>query len=161
MMQHHDHNHYETATVAPTTKEGKNAWTLAFSATVHCLIGCGVGEVLGVIIGTGLDLRMWPTMLLGIALGFVFGFVFGILPLLRAGFGFRDAARTVLVAEGLSIAVMELFEVLTQIVMPGVMEAGLSDGIFWIGMAAALIIGFIAAFPVNLFLVKKGIRHRH
>ena len=64
-------------------------------------------------------------------------------------------------AEGLSIAVMETAEVLAEVYTPGVMNAGLSDGIFWIGMVLALMAGFVAAYPVNYVLVKRGVRHCH
>ena len=134
---------------------------LAFSATLHCLLGCGLGEVLGVIIGRILGMGNVSTMVLAISLGFVFGFGFGLWPLLRGGFRIAESVKIVLVAEGLSIAVMETAEVLVQVYTPGVMEAGLSDDIFWLGMLAALAAGFAAAFPVNLILVKNGIRHRH
>ena len=35
---------------------------LAFSATVHCLTGCAIGEVVGMIIGTALDWSNLATM---------------------------------------------------------------------------------------------------
>ncbi len=52
-------------------------------------------------------------------------------------------------------------EVLIQVYTPGVMEAGLGAPIFWYGMLLALTAGFLAAFPVNYFLVGKGIGHHH
>ena len=134
---------------------------LATSATAHCLLGCGIGEVVGVIIGTALALSIVQTIVLAVTLGFVFGFALGIIPLLRARFQLKDAFRQVLIAEGLSIAVMESFEVLVEIYTPGVMEAGLTSWLFWVGMLLALVAGFIAAFPVNYVLVGRGIRHAH
>ena len=74
---------------------------------------------------------------------------------------FCRAIRQVLVAEGLSIAVMESTEVMIQVYTPGVMAAGLASWIFWFGMGLALTAGYIAAFPVNFILVGKGIRHIH
>ena len=135
--------------------------SLAHSATWHCLMGCGLGEVAGVIIGTALDFSNMNTLVLAVVLGFVFGFVFGMRPLLRAGFDFSRALRQVFVAESLSIVVMEATEVLVQIYTPGVMEAGLVSWIFWLGMGFALVAGYAAAFPVNYLLVGKGIRHIH
>jgi len=134
---------------------------LAHSATWHCLMGCGLGEVLGVIIGTALELPIMNTMILAVVLGFVFGFIFGLRPLLRAGYDFRRAVRQVFVAESLSIVVMEATQVLVQVFTPGVMQAGLLSWIFWLGMGLALVAGYIAAFPVNYVLVGKGIRHVH
>ena len=149
------HNHTHTA------EENTNTFKLAFSATLHCLIGCGLGEVAGMVIGTILAMNNHSTMILAIVLGFVGGFGLGVVPLKKAGYTWKAAFKQVLIAEGLSIAVMETFEVLVQVYTPGVMEAGLTDGIFWFGMLLGLIAGFIAAFPVNYIFVKKGIRHQH
>lgn len=161
---HHSHGHSHPQTPSSHHKHHSGRQSdvaLAFSATLHCLIGCGVGEVVGVIIGTALALSMLTTMVIAILLGFVFGFLLGMLPLLRAGFSMKRAFRQVLIAEGLSIAVMEAFEVATQLVIPGVMEAGLTDSLFWLGMLAALVVGFIAAYPVNLIMIRRGVRHQH
>jgi len=124
-------------------------------------MGCGIGEVVGVIIGTALLMTTINTMILAVSLGFVFGFILGIRPLLKAEFNFKRAFKTVLIAEGLSIAVMEATEVLVQVYTPGVMEAGLTSWIFWGGMFLAMTAGFIAAYPVNYYLIGKGIRHQH
>ena len=142
-------------------KKQQSKFRLAVSATFHCLIGCGIGEVGGIIIGTAFGFDMMSTMIIAIILGFIGGLSLGILPLLRASFTFKNALKTVIIAEGLSIVVMEAFEVLTQVVIPGVMEAGLSESIFWYGIIASLAVGFIAALPVNHVMIKKGVRHQH
>lgn len=166
-MDHTMHAHHkmihagENKTKIHSAGNNQNTFRLAVSATFHCLIGCGIGEVSGVIIGTAFGMDMISTMALAVILGFIGGLFLGILPLLRASFTFRNALKTVIVAEGLSIVVMEAFEVLTQIVIPGVMEAGLTEPIFWYGMIAALAVGFIAALPVNYVMIKKGVRHQH
>lgn len=134
---------------------------LATSATVHCLLGCGLGEVAGIVIGVALGLTATVTIVLAVTLGFVFGFALGLIPLLRAGFSKAWALKQVLVAEGLSIAVMETAEVLVEVYTPGVMSAGLLSPIFWGGMLLALSAGFVAAWPINYWLVGKGIRHVH
>jgi|SRR5688572_9331611 len=160
MKQHqtiHEHHLHK----APQNNIKESYFGLAFSATVHCLIGCGLGEVLGMVIGTWLMMGNVSTMILALTLGALLGLAFGMLPLLRAGFSFKKALKLVLITEGLSIAVMETVEVLVQVNTPGVMEAHLADWLFWKGMIFGLIAGFIAAFPVNYFFVRKGIRHRH
>ena len=162
MHSHHKMSHpKENKTKTHAIGGEQSTFKLAVSATLHCLIGCGIGEVLGVIIGTAFGLDMITTMLIAVILGFIGGLFLGILPLLRASFTFRNALKTVIIAEGLSIVVMEAFEVLTQIIIPGVMEAGLTELVFWYGMIAALAVGFIAALPVNYIMIKKGVRHQH
>ena len=115
----------------------------------------------GVIIGVALALSNVVTLVLAVVLGFVFGFALGLVPLVRAGFSYSRAIKQVLVAEGLSIVVMETAEVLVEVYTPGVMEAGLSSPVFWLGMLLALTVGFAAAYPVNYVLVGRGIRHQH
>ena len=154
-IQHHDHSESEHAL------DKASQLSLAHSATLHCLLGCGIGEVVGVIIGTALGLSNLITLVLAVVLGFVFGFILGMRPLLRAGFDFSRALRQVFIVESLSIGVMEATEVLVQVYTPGVMDAGLSSWIFWLGMGFALAAGYAAAYPVNYILVGKGIRHIH
>lgn len=149
-MNHHDTLHHKN-----------NDAKLAFSATAHCLAGCGLGEVIGVVIGVALGLATWQSLTIGVTLGFIFGFSLGIIPLLRAGRGFKEAFKIIFIAEFLSITVMETAEVLIEIYTPGVMSSGLTKPIFWLGMLLALTGGFIAAYPVNYILIKKGIKHHH
>ena len=68
---------------------------LAFSATVHCLTGCAIGEVLGMIIGTALGWGNFETILISVVLAFFFGYSLTMLPLLRGGvpLGGRDSRR--------------------------------------------------------------------
>jgi hypothetical protein len=113
------------------------------------------------VIGTVLAMSNHSTMIIAIILGFVGGFGLGVIPLKKAGYTWKASFKQVLIAEGLSIAVMETIEVLVQVYTPGVMDASLTDGIFWLGMLLGLIAGFIAAFPVNYIFVKKGFRHQH
>jgi len=156
---HHAGHHHDP--VHPSDHEGGSNFRLAVSATVHCLLGCGIGEVAGMIIATALLLEMIQSTILAVILGFIAGMSLGVRPLLRSGFSLVQGLKTVIVAEGLSIAVMEGFEVLTQAAIPGVMEAGLTDGIFWVGMSASLVVGFVAALPVNYVMIRRGIRHIH
>ena len=153
-----EHRHEHSHSPEPT-QPGRVG--LATSATVHCLAGCGLGEVLGVVLGVALGFTRVGTITLAVSLGFVFGFALGVIPLFRAGYTTKAAFRQVLIAEGLSIAVMETTEVLVEIYTPGVMDSGLSSPIFWLGMGLALTAGFIAAWPVNYWLVGKDIRHVH
>ena len=148
MIKMHQHNH-------------ENHSKLAFSATVHCLTGCGIGEVAGVIIGISLGLVSWISLIIGVTLGFVFGFLLGIIPLIKAGKTLKESFKIIFIAEFLSITVMETTEVLIEIYTPGVMSAGLLSPLFWGGMLLALTGGFIAAYPVNYIMVKRGVRHTH
>ncbi|HYE95576.1 MAG TPA: DUF4396 domain-containing protein [Rubricoccaceae bacterium] len=154
----HAHHHAHASPAAP---QAPVPWRLALSATLHCLLGCGTGEVVGMVVATALGLSDAASIALTVTLGFVFGFALGVVPLRRAGFAWRRAMKQVLVAEGLSIAVMEAVDVLVITQTPGVMEAHLTSPVLWLGMAAGLAAGFVAAFPVNLWLIRRGVRHHH
>lgn len=155
-----EHNHTAHQKTHEMHKE-PGLTRLAVSATFHCLLGCGIGEVVGMIIGAWLLLSNLHTIILSVILGFIGGLALGVVPLLRRNISFSKSVRIVIIGEGLSIAVMEFFEVMTQVLIPGVMEAHLHEPVFWLGMGAALVVGFFAALPVNIIMIRKGVRHVH
>lgn len=138
---------------------GDNVNAMAVSATLHCLTGCAIGEVLGLIIGTALGLSTGATILLAVSLAFLFGFMLSTLPLVKAGIGFTVALTTVFAADTLSIATMEIVDNLVMALIPGAMDAGLVNPIFWVGMPIALTAAFFAALPVNKYLLKRNKGH--
>ncbi|MER7560369.1 DUF4396 domain-containing protein [Nocardioides sp. NPDC126508] len=136
---------------------GVNA--MAASATLHCLTGCAIGEIAGLMIGTAVGLGNGWTIVLAIALAFVFGYTLSTLPLLKSGVALGAAFSVVLAADTLSIATMEVVDNLVMAVIPGAMEAGLVNVVFWVGMMISLAVAFVAAFPVNRYLLERGKGH--
>lgn len=132
---------------------------MAASATLHCLTGCALGEVSGLIIGTALGLSTGITIFIAVALAFVFGFTLSTLPLLKAGLTFFAALSVVFAADTLSIATMEVVDNLVMAVIPGAMDAGLVNPLFWIAMPISLAVAYAAAYPVNRYLLTKGKGH--
>lgn len=131
----------------------------AVSATLHCLTGCAIGEVTGLIIGTAFGLETHVTILLAIALAFLFGYTLSTLPLLKMGVGFFAALSVVFAADTLSIATMEVVDNVVMALIPGAMNSGLVSPLFWIAMPLSLVAAFIAAYPVNNYLLSKGKGH--
>jgi hypothetical protein len=132
---------------------------LAASATTHCLTGCAIGEVLGVAIGTALGWGNLETIVLAIVLAFFFGYTFTSWPLLRSGMALAAVVPIALAADTLSITVMEIVDNAILLVIPGAMEAGLGDVLFWVSLAFALAVAWVAAFPVNRWLIARGRGH--
>jgi hypothetical protein len=132
---------------------------MAANATLHCLTGCAIGEILGLMIGTALGLSSAATIPLAVGLAFLFGYALSTLPLMQAGLGFFSALSLVFAADTLSITVMEVVDNLVMLLIPGAMEAGLVNPIFWLGMMLALTAAFLAAFPVNRYLINRGKGH--
>jgi preprotein translocase subunit SecG len=136
-----------------------NINTLAASATLHCLTGCAIGEIVGLMIGTAFGLSNVATIAIAVALAFLFGYSLSTLPLLKTGLALGTALSVVLAADTLSILTMEIVDNVVMAVIPGAMNAGLVNPIFWIGMTVALTAAFVAAFPVNRYLLQKGKGH--
>jgi hypothetical protein len=132
---------------------------LAFSATIHCLTGCAIGEILGLVIATWLGWHDLPSVVLAIILAFVFGYALTIRPLLSSGMSIRQAGRLAVASDTLSITTMEIVDTAIVIAIPGAMAAGLVDPLFWGSLAAALVIAGVVAYPVNRWLIARGRGH--
>lgn len=138
---------------------GRELTAVATSATLHCLTGCALGEIAGMAIGTALGFGNLGTIVLAVALAFLFGYTLTSLPLLRAGLALGAVIPIALASDTFSIAVMEVVDNVVMLVVPGAMEAGLSDLLFWGALSFALAVAFVAAVPVNRWLISKGKGH--
>ncbi|BEL09043.1 DUF4396 domain-containing protein [Actinoplanes sichuanensis] len=141
------------------SRHGSASWRMAAQATLHCLTGCAIGEVLGMVIGTAAGWSAGPTVVLAIGLAFVFGYALTMRPLLRSGIGVRDALKVALAADTVSILVMEIIDNAIMLVVPGAMEAGLTEPLFWASLAFALATAFVLTVPVNRWLITRGKGH--
>ena len=131
----------------------------AFSATLHCLTGCAIGEVLGVVIGTALGWGNFATIALAVVLAFFFGYLLTMIPLLRSGLALATTLPLAFASDTLSITIMEIVDNAVMLVVPGAMEAGLGSFLFWGSLAFALAVAFVAAYPVNRYLIARGRGH--
>jgi hypothetical protein len=137
----------------------ERSWRVAVNATLHCLTGCAIGEVLGMVIGSSLGWSTWPTVLLSVALAFLFGYALTIRPVLRSGVAFGAAVGVALAADTVSIAVMEIVDNAVMVLIPGAIDAGVGDWLFWAGLAAAFAVAFVVTVPVNRWLIARGRGH--
>ena len=139
--------------------EGAALTGVAIAATLHCLTGCAIGEVAGMAIGTAAGFSNLGTVLLSIALAFVFGYGLTSLPLLRAGLVLSAVIPIALASDTLSIATMEVVDNLVVLTIPGALEAGLGDLLFWGSLAFSLVVAGAFAVPVNRYLIARGRGH--
>ena len=161
-MTMHDHpasagEHAGHAHDMPTS--GNALTSMALSATLHCLTGCAIGEVTGMVIGTALGLSNVATTVLAIALAFLFGYSLTSLPLLRGGLALAAVIPIAFASDTLSIATMEVVDNLIVVLVPGAMDAGLEDVLFWGSLAFALPVAGAFALPVNRWLLARGKGH--
>jgi hypothetical protein len=132
---------------------------LSFSATVHCLTGCAIGEVLGMVLATWWGWHDVAAIALAVALAFFFGYLLTSLPLLRSGMTLREAAPLAFASDTASIGTMEVVDNLIIVLVPGAMAAGLDEALFWGSLAVALLVAGAVAWPLNGWLIARGRGH--
>jgi hypothetical protein len=111
------------------------------------------------IIGTALGWGDWPTIALAVVLAFFFGYSLTMLPLLRSGLALSTVLPLAFASDTLSITIMEIVDNLIMVLIPGAMDAGLTNPLFWGSLAFSLAVAFVAAFPVNRWLIARGKGH--
>ena len=132
---------------------------VALAATWHCLTGCAIGEILGLVIASALEWGNLASIAIAVVLAFFFGYSLTFGPVLRAGVPFRQAVKVALAADTVSIAVMELMDNAVVLTVPGAMEAGLADLLFWGSLALSFVVAFCVTVPVNRWLIGRGRGH--
>ena len=147
MDLHHSHHHDASLN------------SLAFSATLHCLTGCAAGEILGMIIGTAFGWSNLGTVAISIVLAFAFGYTLTSIPLIKAGLPLATVGSLALASDTLSITTMEIVDNGFMLLVPGAIDATLSDALFWVSLAAAMVIAGGCAYPVNRWLLARGKGH--
>ena len=133
----------------------------AVQHTLHCLAGCSIGEILCSAIGAHF---MWPNIwqtALAILLAFIFGYSLTFRGARKMGMSPRDAARTALTTDTISIISMEAIDNTLEWFIPGAMNAGVITWLFWWSNALSLAIAFFFTVPVNRWLMSLGIGYAH
>lgn len=131
----------------------------AVHATLHCLTGCVVGEVVGLIIGVQAGFSAWGTMLLATALAYIVGFTLSVRPLIKAQqLSLFSAVKVIWLGEVLSIGAMEIAMNGFDYWIGGAQANSIMEPIFWIAMLVAIPAGFLAALPVNYWLLKRELK---
>jgi uncharacterized membrane protein YbjE (DUF340 family) len=128
----------------------------AFSATTHCLTGCAIGEVLGMILATWWGWSNFASIVLAIVLAFFFGYALTLGPVLRAGVPPRRALSLAFASDTASITVMEITDNAFILLVPGAIDAGLGQALFWWSLGVSLLVAFVFAFPLNRWLISRG-----
>jgi hypothetical protein len=152
-QQHSSHGHHG---------HGGGSLRTSAQATLHCLIGCVIGEVVGLAIGVSFGLGVWPTILLATLLAYATGLTLGLLPVMKGrGVGLREAFRIIWVGEVVSIGVMEVVMNFVDYQMGGMGAPSIASWMFWRGILFAVPAGFLVAWPVNYWLLKRELKACH
>jgi len=160
-MGHGDSAHHHATHSAHGGHAHGSGWQAAASVTLHCLTGCAIGELAGLAIGVSLGWHPGYTIALAVALALVSGFALTLLPMLRRGFGFLASLRTVWLGEAVSIGVMEIAMNIADYQMGGMRGVSLISALYWKAFAVALVAGFLAAWPVNAWMLRRELKRCH
>ncbi len=138
-------------------------WRQVLGSTMHCVSGDGVGILAGAVIGAFLALSPAPDIILEYVLGFGFGWTIFQSLFMKDSVGgsYTKALMNTFIPELVSMnALMAGMVPLMRILMANI-EGG-NDPLsarFWFIMSMALLLGFIIAYPMNWWLVARGLKH--
>ena len=135
------------------------SWKMAIAATRHCLTGCAIGEITGMVLSTWWGWGNTANIVLSIGLAFLFGYLLTYTGVRRMGADSRTAVQAALASDTISILTMEAVDTVFLLVVPGAMDATLDTSLFWWSLAVALAVAFLAAVPVNHWLMQRGRGH--
>lgn len=143
-------------------RHGRNSLVTSAQATIHCLVGCVIGEVAGLVIGVSLGLGVWPTIILATTLAYISGMSLGLFPVMKSqGKTFLEALRLIWIGEVISIGVMEIAMNTADYHVGGMQAVSIKEPVFWLGIAVAIPAGFLAAWPVNWWLLSRDMKKCH
>jgi len=132
-------------------------WRRGFRSVCHCYSGCGAGEVTGISIALGLlAMDELGVAAVTFAFAYVFGYALTVGPLMQDGVSFSQAMWDAFLAETPSITVMEVVAIGTDLWLAG--EPGLTDVLFWSALVVSLSLGLVAAYPINVLLIRQGVK---
>jgi Domain of unknown function (DUF4396) len=138
-------------------------WRQVLGSTMHCVAGDGVGILAGAVIASYSTGSRPLEIALEYGLGFGFGWTIFQALFMRdqAGGSYRDALANTFLPEFLSMnllmAGMMPIASLGRIAVGGMPRPLTPE--FWFVMSMALLVGFVAAFPMNWWLVARGLKH--
>lgn len=132
-------------------------WRRGWRSVSHCYSGCGMGEIIGITVTVGfLALGTWKVALTTFALAYLFGYALTAGPLIQEGVPVRQALWDAFTSETASIFVMEVVAIGVDLWLAP--QAGLLDPLFWGSLSFSLSCGLLAAWPVNVLLIRLGVK---
>jgi hypothetical protein len=139
-------------------------WKQGMGSVIHCAAGDATGIIVAAAVTGALGLPMWVDLIVEYAAGFAFGlFIFQALFMRdMMGGSYRAALRQTLLPEWLSMNFMMagMFPTMAVLMMGRDMRAmEPAELVFWGTMAAGVAVGIVMAYPINLWMVSKGLKH--
>jgi hypothetical protein len=151
---------------APNTHEAFVAplWKQGVGSTVHCVAGDATGIIVAAILTALLGLPMWADLFIEYVAGFCFGLLIFQALFMRAVMGgtYAENVRRSFIPELVSMNLMMagMAPVMTMLMMGRDMRAMWpGEPLFWFVMSIGITVGFALAYPVNVWLVVRKLKH--
>ncbi len=147
----------------------KPSWATTAVGVSHCGAGCTLGDIAAEfsVFALGVTLFGHPLLpeyigdyVLAIALGLAFQY-FAIAPM--RGLGFRKGLVAAAKADFLSLTAFEVglftwMALMAFVFYPAPHAVHPDSPVYWALMQAGMILGFLTAYPVNTWLIRRGIK---
>lgn len=142
----------------------KPLWKQGVGSTVHCI----AGDATGIVAAAAVTALIGLPMGIDVIIEYVFGLVFGLLVFQALfmknmmGGSYIQNVRRSFIPEWLSMNCMMagMAPVMIFLMMGRDMRAMWpAEPLFWFVMSLGVIAGFIVAYPINVWLVAKGLKH--
>ncbi|HEV8580993.1 MAG TPA: DUF4396 domain-containing protein [Thermoanaerobaculia bacterium] len=142
----------------------KPLWKQGVGSTIHCVAGDATGIILAAAVTAALGLPMWLDLIVEYAAGFAFGlFIFQSLFMKSVmGGSYGENVRKTFLPEFISMSFMMagMAPVMSFLMMGRDMRAMQpSELLFWGVMSFGVIAGFVAAYPANVWMVARRLKH--
>ncbi|MEO8190087.1 MAG: DUF4396 domain-containing protein [Acidobacteriota bacterium] len=138
-------------------------WKQAIGSTIHCLAGDATGVIAAAILTSRFHLPMGIDVAVEYAVGFAFGLLVFQALFMKGMLGVRygEAVSRTALAEWLSMnCVMAGMVPVMVILMTRDMRAMEPTSLrFWAVMSFATLVGAVTAYPINRWMVGKGLKH--
>ena len=139
-------------------------WKQGVGSTIHCVAGDATGIILAAVVTAALGLPMWIDLIVEYVAGFAFGlFIFQSLFMKEMmGGTYWENVRKTFLPEFISMNAMMagMAPVMSLLMMGRDMRAmEPTELVFWGVMSLGVMVGFAVTYPVNVWMVKRGLKH--
>lgn len=128
----------------------------AMHHTLHCLVGCGIGEIAGMLIASGFGWHRIGRLSLAILLAFTCGYALTYRGVRKQAVSSVEAMKITAATDTVSITSMEIIDNIIEFIIPNALVVTASSFRFWWGLALSLGIAAIVTVPVNRYMISRS-----
>lgn len=138
-------------------------WKQAVGSTIHCVAGDATGVLAGALVALALRLPRALDLVLEYAMGFTFGLMIfqALFTKIMSGGSYGAAVRKTVLPEWLSMNALMAGMIPVMVILMSRDAAAMEPtGLhFWGVMSLAILVGSVSAYPANVWLVWRGLKH--